>query len=133
MNPYVTATPAMRAIVAAHVLSFAAVITMFLYGRDSANALYFEQGSFVANVTLRALLAGGYAEVSYMAYQDTTEHHHTDAEKAGFWGIAVASGVLGVIMLLSFCPNMDYSGMVRSASVAGTLACLVGYVLLSLT
>ncbi len=130
MNPYVTATPAMRAIVAAHVLSFAAVITMFLYGRDNTDAINFPQGSSIANVVLRALLFGGYAEVSYLAYQDTTEHH-TDAEKAGFWGIVVVSGALGLIMLSSLC--QDYEGTMRLVTTVGTLACLAGYVSLALT
>lgn len=65
-----------------------------------------------------------------MAYQDTTEHH-TDAEKAGFWGIVVVSGALGLLMLISL--KEDFGGNMRSVATVGTLACLAGYVSLALT
>jgi hypothetical protein len=124
MNPYGTAT-GLRAIVAAHALGFATIILVFIYGRGD-DTMVFLNGSTAARIVLRIVLILGYAEVCYMAARDASER-----KGVAFGAIAAGSGVLSLVMMVG--AKVTYKPWVHYVATGVTLACLVGYVSLSLT
>ena len=122
---YAEASPAMRAIVAAHALGISMAIVLLLYGRDGKSPLEFANGSSFANLIFHAILIVCYGEVAYMAGSDSMARRSSTVDKIFFFTVAIVVGFLCVLSAV----NAGYSTNFLPASVVAalTLLCLVLY------